>query len=74
MDVRSRKAEEFVSSVDHQVLSAVVFDQAFSVIPTVILESKPRRPVVEVSPANESTLAVAEVRLDFGTRKARPNQ
>jgi hypothetical protein len=53
MDVRGRESQEMKSSIDKEVLSAVILDQALPVVPPVIFENEPRRGIVEIGSAHE---------------------
>jgi hypothetical protein len=70
VDVRSRETQQPESSVDKQVLPAIVFDQSVPVVAAVVLEDESRRGVVEVRPPDEAILAVIEIRLDLWPRQA----
>lgn len=65
MDVRGSETQEAESGVDQQILPAVVLDEALSVVAPVVLENEPRPGVIQISPADESSLTVTEIRLDI---------
>jgi len=46
--------------VDQQVLTAVVLDESFAVVGAVVLDDQPGGLVVQVGPADESTLGIAK--------------
>jgi hypothetical protein len=71
VDVRGREPKESESSIDQQVLAAIVFDQSVSMVPSVVLDDEARRGVVKVRPADESIPVVAEIDLDFWAWQAR---
>jgi hypothetical protein len=59
------ETQEPESSVDKQVLTAIILDQALTMVTAVVFENELRRRVVEVSPTDEPRLAVTEIRLDL---------
>jgi len=70
MNVRGCESQEPESSIDQQVLSSIVLDQALPMIAPVVLENEPRRGVVEVGPTDEPVLAVMKIGLDLRAREA----
>ena len=70
MDVRGCETQEPKASIDEQVLPAVVLNEAFAVIASVIFQNESRRRVIEVCPADELLTAVAEVDLYLRVREA----
>jgi hypothetical protein len=70
VDVRSRETQQPESSVDKQVLPAIVLDQSVPVVTTVVLEDEPGCGIVKVRPPDEAILAVIEIRLDLWPRQA----
>jgi hypothetical protein len=71
VDVRGGESQDLKSRGDQQVLTAVVFDQSIPMISTVIFDDEPRDRVVQVSPANETTIGVVEILLHLWMRQTR---
>jgi hypothetical protein len=57
--VGGREAEQSEAGVEDQVLAAIVCDEAFSVVESVVLNCKPSVRVIQVSSTDESTVDVA---------------
>lgn len=70
MDVGGSKTQHPKSSVQEQILAAIVLDQPVAMVPSVVFDHKPRVWVVQVSPADESTVAVTKICLYLRAREA----
>src|SRR5262245_50688869 len=71
MEVGSREPEDSVTRVDKKILASVVRDQALTMVRAVELDDKSLVRVVQVSPPDEVSVCIVEVRLDLGPRQSR---
>jgi hypothetical protein len=73
VDVRRGETQEPESSVEEQVLAAIILDQALPMVAAVVLENELRCGVVEIGPSDEPALGVMEIRLDLWMRQPGPD-
>ena len=67
VNVRGGGAQEGEAGFDEEVLPAVVLDQSFPVVGSVVLDDEARLVVVEIGAADEPAPGVVQVGLDFGS-------
>ncbi|HEV2028612.1 MAG TPA: hypothetical protein VGS16_08795 [Candidatus Dormibacteraeota bacterium] len=67
MEVGRSETKKPKSSVDQQVLAAIVLNQTVAVIAAVVFENEAPGGVVEIGPTDEPAIAITEIDLDLGT-------